>query len=278
MTMSVTSTSEQAQPGAGSVAGSAISFDGISKVFVSPDADQFTAIENIDLDVAEGSFVCIVGPSGCGKSTLLNMAAGLLQPSSGSVTYRGRTLRGPNTDVGYMTQKDNLLPWRTVRKNVQLALEISGGLRAREVRERVDQALADVGLTRFADRYPAELSGGMRKRVALARSLVYRPRTLLMDEPFGALDAQLRLTLQEQLLDLWSRERTTMLFVTHDIEEAILLADRVVVFGTDPGRIIHVEPIALERPRHLLELRQLPEFNEVWSRLWSMIGRHEEEV
>ncbi|MDQ6525232.1 ABC transporter ATP-binding protein [Nocardioides sp. LHD-245] len=253
----------------------AISFRAISKVFVTPDADQFTAIHGIDLEVEAGSFVCIVGPSGCGKSTLLNMTAGLLQPSSGEVLYRGAPIKGANTDVGYMTQKDNLLPWRTVRKNVLLALEISKTVPVRQRKERVDAVLADVGLGRFADRYPAELSGGMRKRVSLARSLVYSPRTLLMDEPFGALDAQLRLVLQEQLLELWERERKTMLFVTHDIEEAILLADRVVVFGTNPGRIVHVEEITLERPRSLLELRQLPEFNQIWSRLWSLIGSHE---
>jgi NitT/TauT family transport system ATP-binding protein len=266
------------QTGAGAEElGAGIGFEDVSKVFVSAESDAFTAIESIDLTIEPGTFVTIVGPSGCGKSTLLNMAAGLLKPSSGTVRYRGSPVTGVNTDVGYMTQKDNLLPWRRVEDNVRLPLEMPGHHRSRaEKTAMVEAQLARVGLEKFGRRYPAELSGGMRKRVALARSLVYDPATLLMDEPFGALDAQLRLSLQGQLLELLRRDRKTVLFVTHDIEEAVMLADRVVVFGANPGRIVHVEDVHLDRSGDLVAARRSPEVAEICGRLWSMLETHEE--
>ena len=265
------------ETGAGAGVGAGIGFEDVSKVFVSTESDAFTAIESIDLTIEPGTFVTIVGPSGCGKSTLLNMAAGLLKPSSGTVRYRGSPVSGVNTDVGYMTQKDNLLPWRRVEDNVRLPLEMPGHRRSRaEKAAMVEKQLERVGLQKFGRRYPAELSGGMRKRVALARSLVYDPATLLMDEPFGALDAQLRLSLQSQLLELLARDRKTVLFVTHDIEEAVVLADRVVVFGANPGRIVHIEDVHLQRPRDLAAVRRSPEVAEICGRLWSMLETHEE--
>ncbi|SCD43137.1 NitT/TauT family transport system ATP-binding protein [Streptomyces sp. BpilaLS-43] len=246
------------------------SFRGVTRTFPSGDTGEFTALEAVDLDVESGSLVCFIGPSGCGKTTLLNMSAGLLPPSAGTVSFRGTPLSGVNTGVGFMTQHDNLLPWRTVEKNVGIALEIEKVPRA-ERRRRVAEVLDLVGLAGFADRYPSQLSGGMQKRASLARGLVYDPSTLLMDEPFGALDAQLRLGMQNELLRIWERDRKTIIFVTHDLDEAILLADRIVVFGTRPGRVIHVEDVPLERPRDLTALRLSSEYGEIWERLWRLL-------
>jgi NitT/TauT family transport system ATP-binding protein len=198
------------------------------------------------------------------------MAAGLLRPSRGSVEYDGRPVSKINTQVGYVTQKDSLLPWRTVERNVALPLELHR-TRRKERTERVKAAIDMVGLKGFESRYPSQLSGGMRKRVGLAQTLIYEPSTLLMDEPFGALDAQLRMVMQQDLLRIWEQQRTTILFVTHDLEEAILMGDRVVVFGARPGRIIHIEDIDLPRPRDLVELRADDTFNETWERLWALL-------
>jgi NitT/TauT family transport system ATP-binding protein len=172
--------------------------------------------------------------------------------------------------VGYITQQDNLLPWRTLEDNVAIALEIAGVSRA-ERKRRVAETIELVGLVGFEKHYPSQLSGGMRKRATLARTLIYSPDTLLMDEPFGALDAMLKNTLQLELLRLWDRDRKTVLFVTHDLDEAILLADEIVVFGTNPGRVIHVEKVNLPRPRNLSEIRGSSHFTEVWERLWALI-------
>ncbi|MEV4839225.1 ABC transporter ATP-binding protein [Nonomuraea sp. NPDC049486] len=248
----------------------AVSYHQVGRTFTTAKR-TFTAVQGIDLEIRKGEFICIIGPSGCGKSTLLNMAAGLLTQSTGEVLYDGKPINGINNDVGYVTQKDTLLPWRTVEKNVSLPLEVQKVPR-RERKERVAQVLDLVGLGQYGNRYPSQLSGGMLKRAALAQTLVYRPNTLLMDEPFGALDAQLRLNLQRQTLEIWERERKTVLFVTHDLEEAILMADRVVVFGANPGRIIHVEPITFARPRDFGSLRTDPEFAAVWSRLWALLS------
>ena len=245
-------------------------FDGVAKEFSDPDGEPFVAVHGISLDVRAGSFVTIIGPSGCGKSTLLNMVAGLMKPTAGTVSHRGEPITRVNSTVGYLTQQNNLLPWRSAEDNVALALEIRGVPR-RERRERVDRILELVGLQGVRKRYPSQLSGGMQKRVALARTLVYDPDSLLMDEPFGPLDAQLRLVLQRELLSLWERDRTTIMFVTHDLEEAILLADRVVVFGSSPGTIIHVEEIDLDRPRDIVELRGEPAFAAIWERLWGLL-------
>lgn len=246
-----------------------VEYSSVARTFNGP-MGSFVAVTDIDLQVRAGEFVCIIGPSGCGKSTLLNMAAGLLTPSEGTVTYSGERVRGINTDVGYVTQKDSLLPWRTVEKNVMLPLELHKVPKA-ERKRRVAEMLRRVGLEKFANHYPSQLSGGMRQRAMLAQTWVYEPHTLLMDEPFGALDALLRTQLQQDLLEMWQRDRKTILFVTHDLEEAILMADRVVVFGAAPGTILHVEEVNFDRPRDLMELRATPEFVDTWKRLWHLL-------
>jgi NitT/TauT family transport system ATP-binding protein len=228
------------------------------------------ALQEITLQVAPGEFVALVGPSGCGKSTLLNLVAGLIEPTTGTLLYRGAPVHGPNTRVGYLTQTDSLLPWRTVADNVGLALEIRG-VQARERHAAVQRQLALVGLAGFERAYPAELSGGMRKRASLAQTLIYDPETLLMDEPFGALDAQLKLLLQQQLLDVFDRSRKTILFVTHDLAEAVALADRVIVFTSRPGRIKLDAPIPLPRPRDVFQIRFTPEFGRLYETLWTAL-------
>jgi NitT/TauT family transport system ATP-binding protein len=248
-----------------------ISFRGVSKAFTSQrDSTPFLAVRDVNLDVEPGRFVCLIGPSGSGKSTLLNMVAGLFRPTRGTVHQDGHRITKVNTRVGYITQQDNLLPWRTLQDNVALSLEIQG-VKKSERANRVAHALEEVALTGFENHYPSQLSGGMRKRATLARTLVYSPDTLLMDEPFGALDAMMKNSLQEQLLSLWDRDRKTVLFVTHDLDEAILLADDIVVFGTHPGRIVHVENVKFPRPRTLAEIRRTPEFTSMWESLWSLI-------
>jgi len=233
-------------------------------------AGVVTACEQVNLTVRAGEFLAVVGPSGCGKSTLLNMAAGLLAPTSGQVFYRGAPVPIPNTDVGYLTQRDTLLPWRTVEDNVAMALELRGQSRAQ--RHKVAHAwLARIGLAGFEKSYPAQLSGGMRRRACLARTLAYEPETILMDEPFGALDAQLRLVMHDELLKLWTGTRKTMVFVTHDLAEALTLADRVAVFSARPGRIKAIETVDLPRPRDVFRIRFDPQFGALHDRLWSYL-------
>jgi len=246
------------------------SYRRVTRRFRSEADQEFVALSDVDLEIESGSFVCFIGPSGCGKTTLLNMSAGLLPASGGSIHFRGEKLKGVNTNVGFITQHDNLLPWRTVEKNIGIALEIQKVPR-KERRRRVAEVIDLVGLTGFAQRFPSQLSGGMQKRASLARGLVYEPSTLLMDEPFGALDAQLRLNMQNELLRIWERDRKTIIFVTHDLDEAILLADKIVVFGTRPGRVVHVEDVPLARPRDLAELRVDPAYGEIWERLWKLL-------
>jgi NitT/TauT family transport system ATP-binding protein len=229
-----------------------------------------TACEQVNLTVRQGEFLAVVGPSGCGKSTLLNMAAGLLPPTMGQVFYRGAPVPSPNTDVGYLTQRDTLLPWRTVEDNVAIALELRGDGRA-ERRQQAHEWLARMGLTGFEKSYPAQLSGGMRRRVCLARTLAYEPETILMDEPFGALDAQLRLVMHDELLKLWTGTRKTIVFVTHDLAEALTLADRVAVFSARPGRIRAIETVDLPRPRDVFRIRFDPHFGALHDRLWSYL-------
>jgi NitT/TauT family transport system ATP-binding protein len=250
----------------------AIEAEGVRKEFGGGDRNRpFVALDSVSLTVDQGEFVALVGPSGCGKSTLLNMVAGLVAPTTGTLRFMGRPLTGVNTGIGYMAQGDTLLPWSTVRKNVALGLEVQRiGTRA-ERAERVERILGEVGLDRFADHFPSQLSGGMRKRATLARTLVYQPPALLMDEPFSALDAQMRTDLQAQLLDLWGERRCTVCFVTHDLDEALLLSDRIVVFGTNPGRVVEVVDNPLPRPRSVEQLRTSPEFAQLWQRLWGLI-------
>ena len=229
----------------------------------------YTAVEKATLHVADGEFVAIVGPTGCGKSTLLNVAAGLLQPASGSVRISGQPLRGLNRQAGYLFQADALFPWKTARDNVAIGLEVAGVARG-EAAERAQGWLNAVGLGAFAGRYPHMLSGGQRKRVALAQVLIRDPKILLMDEPFGPLDAQTRQVMGNLLLDLWTKDRKAVLFVTHDLEEAIALADRVVIMSAGPSaRIIgdwHVSP---PRPRDSFEVRLDRDLHALQREIWS---------
>ena len=228
------------------------------------------ALEPLSLQIKPQEFVALVGPSGCGKSTILNLVAGLIRPTEGTVSYDGAEVRGPNVRVGYMTQKDTLLPWRTVEDNVALALELEVRRTPRDVRaSKVTEMIELVGLRGFERHYPAELSGGMRKRAALARTLIYEPETLLMDEPFGALDAQLRLLMMDQLQRLTRLRRVTVVFVTHDLGEAIALADRVVIMSARPGRIRRIRDIALPRPRDVFKLRFTDEVARLHEELWN---------
>jgi NitT/TauT family transport system ATP-binding protein len=225
------------------------------------------AMAGLSLDVAAGEFVTVVGPSGCGKSTLLNVIAGLLPPSGGEALYQGAPVRGVNAAIGYVTQADNLYPWRTLRENVEFPLEVRGVARA-ERRRRAAEVIERVGLGGFEDHYPYELSGGMRQRANIVRTLVYDPEVILMDEPFGPLDAQTRLILQDQLLRLWDAARKTIIFITHDLTEAVALADRVVVMTARPGRVKRVCPVPLERPRDLFHLHDDERFRVTYDTLW----------
>lgn len=249
---------------------SLLEFVSVTKRFgVGPTAT--VAVSDVNLSIAAGSFVCVVGPSGCGKSSLLNMMAGLNKPSLGQVKFNGVPLKGPTREIGYITQKDNLLPWRTVRENVALALFIAGVDRKHR-EEKVDAMIKTIGLDGFADHYPHQLSGGMRKRVTLARTMVYEPRVILADEPFGPLDAQLRIVMQQELLRIWSlQNRNTIMFVTHDLEEAITLADRVIVMSARPGTILTDIEVDIERPRDPIKVRTLPRFGEIHEQLWDVL-------
>lgn len=211
----------------------------------------------------------VVGPSGCGKSTLLNIVAGLTPATSGRVFYQETQITGPRQEVGYLTQKDTLMPWRSIANNIKMPLEVQGAAKNVQ-RQRAQELMARVGLRGFEKHYPHELSGGMLRRASLARMLSTSPETLLMDEPFGALDAQLRQELQGELLNLWSGSNRSVLFITHDIEEAIVLGDRVVVLGLG-GRIILDEYIQLPRPRDAARIRFQPDFVRIHQRLWQAL-------
>jgi len=252
----------------------AIRLNRVSKWFFK-DGTRIAAVEDISADIPEGAFIALVGPSGCGKSTLFNCIAGFEQPERGEVIYRGSPVTKPNIGIGYMTQKDSLLPWRSVLANVMLPLYLQK-VPQDEARERAMKVITRVGLTGFANHLPAELSGGMQKRTALARMLAYNPTTLLMDEPFGNVDVQLKLQLQRELMALWESERKTVVFVTHDLEEAIALSDRVIVLSRRPGRIKADIEIGLKRPRDPVQIRFEPAFQEIHKRLWSLTDTAEE--
>src|SRR5712672_2897987 len=231
----------------------------------------YTAVERANLSVAHGEFVAIVGPTGCGKSTLLNVAAGLLKPASGTVRIFDDSLVGLNRQAGYLFQADALFPWKTAIDNVAIGLEISGAPRGLAL-ERAQGWLSAVGLGGFGNRYPHMLSGGQRKRVGLAQVLIRDPKILLMDEPFGPLDAQTRQIMGNLLLDLWSADRKAVLFVTHDLEEAIALADRVVIMSAGPrARIIGDWRVPLSRPRDISEVRMEEEFHALHREIWSVL-------
>lgn len=267
----MTSSSRLAEASVGSgesTVTAAVEFDGVAVGFPSPDRSQLViAASDIDLTIDEGQFLAIVGPSGCGKTTLMNVLAGLLQPSRGTAMRYGQEVRPGADDVGYMLARGGLCPWRTARKNVEFGLELRG-VRRRERRERAMQALAEVRMEDFADSYPSQLSNGMRQRVAIARTMVIQPRLLLMDEPFSALDAQTRLTVQDSFLRAWEQQRATVILVTHDLGEAVLMADRVAVMSARPGRIKRDMPIDLERPRDLGELRFDQRYTDLEHELW----------
>lgn len=228
-------------------------------------------LQDINISVASAEFLCIVGPSGCGKTTLLRIFAGLIPPSEGSVLYNGLPISGPSGKVGFVFQSDNLMPWRTVMDNVALGPELRGEKR-RAYRERNEALLDLVGLSGFGDYYPHQLSGGMRQRVNLARALAVQPDVLLMDEPFAALDAQTREIMQDELLRIWRETRRTVVFITHQVDEAIFLADRVMVLAARPGRVQEILPIDIPRPRSLAVKRE-PHFGRLVDHIWHSIER-----
>jgi NitT/TauT family transport system ATP-binding protein len=241
----------------------------VSRSFATPDGRDYRALEDICLAVPAGAFLSIVGPSGCGKSTLLNMAAGLLTPTSGTVRVGGAELAGINRHATYMFQQDALLPWKDVRENVGLGLTLAGVGRA-DAQARADAWLARVGLAAFARHFPAQLSGGMRKRVAMAQNWIIDRNVLLMDEPFSALDIHTRQRMEGELLALWGESRRTIVFVTHDLEEAIALADEVVVLSAGPAsRVVSRHAVTLDRPRDLLDLRTEPAFVDLYRSIWA---------
>jgi NitT/TauT family transport system ATP-binding protein len=236
-----------------------------------PGAPGYVAVEDVSLSVGRGEFVSVVGPTGCGKSTLLNVAAGLLAPTAGSVLVAGERLSGLNRRAGYLFQADALMPWRNARENVEAGL-IFAGVQQAQASRRADEWLRRVGLSGFGDRYPHQLSGGMRKRVALAQVLILEPQILLMDEPFAALDVQTRQLMENELLELWSAERRSVVFITHDLEEAIALSDRIVLLSAAPRtRPIGEFPIDLPRPRDVSEIRLTPRFLELHGRIWAAL-------
>jgi NitT/TauT family transport system ATP-binding protein len=247
-----------------------LALDSVTCTFIArdqPDA-RYTAVADTTLQVEAGEFVSVVGPTGCGKSTLLNVAAGLLEPSSGSVKVLGESLAGINSRAGYMFQADALMPWRNALGNVIAGLEFRGVVPG-EARGRGNEWLKRVGLGGFGGRYPHQLSGGMRKRVALAQMLILNPQILLMDEPFSALDVQTRQLMENELLELWSADRKSVVFITHDLEEAISLSDRVVVLSAGPAsHPIGEYVVDIPRPRDVAEVRLLPRFVELHAQIW----------
>ena len=243
-----------------------LKIEGVRKDFATRGGETIHALETIDLEVMENEFVCIVGPSGCGKSTLLRMTAGLETIDCGRILYRSEHVARPRREVGMVFQEYSLLPWRSVRENVSLGLEFAGRSR-REMEEAQETYLKLVNLQEFADAMPYELSGGMRQRVAIARALAGRPDVLLMDEPFGALDAHTRTLLQKELLRIWQHHRTTILFVTHSVDEAVYLADKVVVMSARPGRIEAVVDVGMPRIRD----RADPRYGRLTARLLGML-------
>ena len=249
----------------------ALQLSDVACTFVSKDdpGQRYTAVRDVSLEVGDGEFVSVVGPTGCGKSTLLNVAAGLLAPSTGRVRVFGAELAGINARAGYMFQTESLMPWRTAQQNVMAGLEFRGAV---DARAQAEAWLRRVGLGGFGDRYPHQLSGGMRKRVSLAQTLVLDPDILLMDEPFSALDIQTRQLMENELLALWSDKRKAVLFITHDLDEAIALSDRVVCLSAGPAsHPIGEFAIDLPRPRDVAEVRVMPRFVELHKAIWAVL-------
>jgi NitT/TauT family transport system ATP-binding protein len=235
--------------------------------------EDFVALNGVNLDIADQEFVTVVGPSGCGKTTLLNVIAGLEKASGGQVLVDGESVSGPSPERGVIFQQYALFPWLTVRENVEFGLKLAKKSK-KETRETAQHFIDLVGLTQFADALPKMLSGGMKQRCALARAYAVNPKLLLMDEPFGALDALTRVNLQGQLLQTWQSEKRTVVFITHDVDEAVFLANRVVVMAAKPGRIKEIIEVELPYPRHV-DLRLTPRFGELRNRVWSAVYSQE---
>jgi len=251
----------------------ALQLDDVACTFVSKDdpGQRYTAVQGVTLTVGAGEFVSVVGPTGCGKSTLLNVAAGLLQPSAGRVQVFGQPLAGINTRAGYMFQAESLMPWRTALANVMAGLEFRN-VAAAEARAQAEEWLRRVGLGGFGDRYPHQLSGGMRKRTSLAQTLALDPDIILMDEPFSALDIQTRQLRENEVLDLWARKRKAVLFITHDLDEAIAMSDRVLIMSAGPAaRLIGEFNIDIARPRDVAEVKMTPRFVELHAAIWARL-------
>jgi NitT/TauT family transport system ATP-binding protein len=239
--------------------------------------ERFFALKDFNLEINRGEFITIVGPSGCGKSTLLDLLIGLSRPDEGQILIDGKPVKGPAFDRGIVLQGYALFPWRTVRRNVEFGLEIKGTPR-KERRAKSDHFIKLVDLTGFENHYPHELSGGMQQRVAIARALAYDPEVLLMDEPFAAVDAQTRETMQDEILAIWEKTGKTIIFVTHSIEEAVGLADRVAVMSRQPGTVKTVVKVDLPRPRRIGDVRNSPEFSVLSSRIWELLQDKEPAV
>jgi NitT/TauT family transport system ATP-binding protein len=250
-----------------------IRVENVSKVFHTPSQTNLGALTDIELNVRPGEFVTVVGPSGCGKSTLLKLIAGFSSASAGRILFQGEEVRGLNTEVGYVPQESKLFPWLTVEENVGFGLDSKRFSRADRERQ-VSYFINLAGLAGFEKYYPAQLSGGMSKRASIVRALAYEPPVILMDEPFGPLDAQTRMVLQDELLKIWEQKRQTIVFVTHDLVEAVALADRVVVMTHRPGRIKDIINVTMARPRNIFEIHRQEGFDEAYGRLWN-IFRHE---
>ncbi|SEI11099.1 NitT/TauT family transport system ATP-binding protein [Rhizobium tibeticum] len=245
---------------------SMVSIDAVTMSFGS-----YVAVQDVNLTVADGEFLAIVGPTGCGKSTILNAIAGLLKPASGTVTIDSAPVKGVQNDIGYLFQQDALLPWKTSIENVELGL-LFKGVSSAERRERSMNWLAKVGLKGFEHRYPHQLSGGQRKRVQMAQALISGPKVILMDEPFSALDIHTRHLMQNELLRLWQEERRAVVMITHDLEEAIALGDRVAILAAGPrSRVIESFPVELERPRDVAEIKLDPRFMDLYRNIWASL-------
>ena len=247
-----------------------IEISGVTQEFEKKDG-KFLALDTVNLNVEQNEFICVVGPSGCGKTTLLNIIAGLCKPTTGTVKVRGELVTGPGKGKGVVFQQYALYPWLTVEKNVEFGMRMKGVPKA-ERAEIAKKYIDLVGLSKFAKAYPKELSGGMKQRVAIARAYATAPEVLLMDEPFGALDAQTRAQLQENLLKTWEQERKTCFFITHDVEEAVLLATKIIIMSAGPGHITEIVPVTMPYPR-TQQTKLTSEFNELKNQIWNKVYR-----
>jgi NitT/TauT family transport system ATP-binding protein len=254
------------------VAPTIVEVRGITKRYFHNASTPFTALDQVSLDVCQGEFLAIVGPSGCGKSTLLHIVAGLKRPDAGEVRVAGQPVGGaPPRELGYLFQEDTVLPWYSVERNIELGLRYRS-VNSNDIKEKVAWALEVSGLTEFRRSYPHQLSGGMRRRVALMMTLVVDPKILLMDEPFGALDSHTKTKLHQSLLEIWEKTRQTLIFVTHDLMEAITLADRVIIMSARPGRVKESYAIHIPRPRDAIKIKDTEEYLQDFRAIWKILG------